>query len=278
MKEGLMKISALYDPRLLLENLYAHRRLIARMTRRQLAARYRGSMLGCFWSLSHPLMMLAVYTFVFGIVFRTRWGLETDSTGSFAVIMFCGMAVFNIFSETVNASARVVTDNANFVKKVVFPLEILPIVQLLSTLVLGMIWFGLVLAGALALGLPLSWTFLLLPFVLLPLALCTLGVSYFTASITVYCRDMPHLTGIATQILFFLTPVFYPAHLVPGSLRWVLHINPLTGFVTQAREVLLFGIVPDWRVYVLLLALSWTVCHVGLVWFLKTKKGFADVL
>lgn len=257
----------------------AHRGLLWRLALRQTAARYRGSVLGYLWSLSHPLLMLSVYTFVFGVVFKARWGTNPDDgAGYFSVIMFCGMAVFNIFSETVNGGARCVVDNPNFVKKVVFPLEVLPMVQLLSTAILGMVWFGLVVAGAFALGLRPTWTALLLPLLLGPLLLCSLGVAYFVAATTVYFRDMPHLTAIAIQVLFFMTPIFYPENLVPERLRILLRCNPLTILVGQVREILVFGHSPDWQACGLLWLLSFCVCQLGLVWFLQTKKGFADVL
>ena len=181
-------------------------------TIRLLAARYRGSFLGYFWTFANPLLMLAVYTFVFGIVFKARWGdmLPVDNTGSFAVIMFCGMTVFNIFSESVNAGARCVVDNANLVKKVIFPLQILPLAQLLSTTILSLAWFVLLLCGALWVGFSLSWTILLLPLILVPMMLLSLGLTCFAASATVYLRDTPHLVAVVTQVLFFMTPIFYP--------------------------------------------------------------------
>lgn len=274
-----MNALKLLNPCLLWRILRAERRLIVQLARRQIAVRYRGAVLGYFWSFSHPLLMLAVYTFVFGVVFKARWGLENgDGTASFAVMMFCGMAVFNIFSETLNGCATVVLHNVNFVKKIIFPLEILPIVQLMSTMLLGMVWFALVLAGGLVLGLPLSWTVLFFPILLVPLMLFSLGLGFFAASVTVYYRDMPHMLGIFTNILFFMTPIFYPASQVPERLRWVLQCNPLTALVTQARKILLLGQLPDWHICVLLWIVALTVCQLGLAWFLKTKKGFADVL
>lgn len=270
---------SLLNPLLLFTIALQHRTLLWRLARRQVAARYRGSALGYFWSLSHPLLMLAVYTFVFGVVFKARWGTEPGGgSGGFAVIMFCGMAVFNIFSETVNSSAHCIIGNPNLVKKVIFPLEILPMVQLLAAAILGTVWFILVLAGSCALGMWPSWTALLLPLLLGPLMLCALGAAYLVSATTVYVRDMPHLVGIGLQVLFFLTPIFYPETLVPERLRFVLQCNPLTALVSQTREILLFGRLPDWQTCALLWLLSLCICQLGLAWFLKTKKGFADVL
>ena len=273
-----MKLTELLNPLLIFQLVSKNRSLIQHLVRRQIAARYRGSALGYLWTLSYPLMMLTVYTFVFGVVFKARWGTDLDNTSSFAVIMFCGMAVFNLFSETVNSSAPCVINNANLVKKVIFPLEILPIVQLLATTIPGMIWFGLTLIGTLALGLKVSWTIFLFPLVLMPVLLLSLGIGYVVAATSVYLRDIPHLTGIVTQILFFMTPIFYRVDMVPERMRLILLCNPLTPMVDQARDVLLFGNLPNWQLSALLWLISWCICHFGLVWFLKTKKGFADVL
>ncbi len=254
--------------------------LLRQWTIRLLAARYRGSFLGYFWTFANPLLMLAVYTFVFGIVFKARWGdmLPVDNTGSFAVIMFCGMTVFNIFSESVNAGARCVGDNANLVKKVIFPLQILPLAQLLSTTILSLAWFVLLLCGALWVGFSLSWTILLLPLILVPMMLLSLGLTCFAASATVYLRDTPHLVAVVTQVLFFMTPIFYPITLVPEKYRFLLYFNPITPIVEQSRAVLLYCQVPDWT----RLAMLWLACGciyaLGIVWFQKTRKGFADVL
>lgn len=275
----LLHIPPLWHPFLLSRILVGNASLILHMTRRQLALRYKGSILGWFWSLAQPLMMLLVYTFVFGIIFEARWGSMPESgTGSFAAAMFCGMATFNLFSETVNGAAPSVLHNANLVKKVVFPLEILPIIHLVSAIILGTSWFLLLFAGAAALGISFHLSALFLPLLLLPVLLLALGVALFVAASTVYVRDMPHLTAVLIQILFFMTPIFYPVEMVPVSLRWILALNPLASMVDEVRNAVLFGIWPDWRIFAWNMGLALIICRLGLCWFLKTKKGFADVL
>lgn len=268
----------LWHPLLLTAIVAGNAPLILHMTRRQLALRYKGSVLGWLWSLVQPLTMLVVYAFVFGIVFKARWGTVPGGDVSFAAVMFCGMAAFNLFSETVNASAPVILQNANLVKKVVFPLEILPAVQLASSVVLGAVWFLLLFAGAAALGIGFHASLLALPALLLPVLLLALGVAYFVSAASVYVRDMPHLAGVATQILFFVTPILYPVELVPDHLRWVLELNPLASMVEDIRGAALFGRWPDWAVFGRNLLVGLVACRLGLCWFLKTKKGFADVL
>ena len=275
----LLHIPPLWHPFLLSRILAGNASLILHMTRRQLALRYKGSILGWFWSLAQPLMMLLVYTFVFGIIFKARWGSMPESgTGSFAAAMFCGMATFNLFSETVNGAAPSVLLNANLVKKVVFPLEILPIIHLSSAVILGTSWFLLLFAGAAALGISFHLSALFLPLLLLPVLLLALGVAFFVAASTVFVRDMPHLTAVLIQILFFMTPIFYPVEMVPVSLRWILALNPLASMVDEVRNAVLFGISPDWGTFAWNMGLAFIICRLGLCWFLKTKKGFADVL
>ena len=157
-------------PKIILEN----HTLLLQMVKRNIASRYRGTTFGLIWSVVQPLMMLCIYTFVFSVVFQTRWGTTENVRGSFAIIMFCGMALFNIFSECVNIGCSVIVNNPNFVKKVVFPLEILPVVQVISSTVLGMIWFVLLLLGVLLVFHKLSFLMLLLPLILIPLAMFSL--------------------------------------------------------------------------------------------------------
>lgn len=275
-----MNILHLLDPRLGIRLVVQHRNLLLQLLKRNIAVRYRGSSLGLVWSFAQPLMMLAVYTFVFGVVFKARWGTGSfnDSNAAFPLIMFCGMAVFNIFSESVNNCSTLIVGNPGFVKKVIFPLEILPMAAVLTSLVFGLAWFLLLLLGVgLFLG-DLSWTVFLLPVTLVPLLLFTTGIALLVASLGVYLRDVQQIVGIITQILFFMTPIFYPITLVPEKIRWVLQINPLSAMVEQTREMLLYGRTPNWLVCLGLLVLSGIVFQLGLAWFSKTKKGFADVL
>ena len=258
-----------------------NRSLFVQMTRRNIEMRYRGSALGLVWSFVHPLMMLCVYTFVFSVVFQSRWGVDVsvgDSKGAFAVIMFCGMAMFNLFSESINMSCGSIIGNPNLVKKVIFPLEILPLTQVATTFILGLAWFVLLFIGTwLILG-GIYWTMLLLPLVLIPLVVFATGISYFVASLGVYVRDTQYVIGVVLQILFFATPIFYPISAVPEKFRIILEMNPLTVFIEQARNVFLYGRMPDWLFLGLATLVSLIVLQLGYYFFVKTKRGFADVL
>lgn len=275
-----MLLKQILDPTLLPREIAHNFTLVRHWSKRQLALRYVGSYLGYLWTFAMPLLMLLVYTFVFGIIFKARWnalGAE-ETTGNFAVIMFCGMSIYNIFSEAISTSARCVVDNPNLVKKVVFPLAMLPVSQTLASFAIGQLWFALVLLGAYFMDMPLHWTIFLFPLVLVPLALISLGCAFFVSALTVYLRDIPHLVGIILQIMFFLTPIFYPETMVPEKYRAIMYYNPMTHIVQQGRELLLFGQIPDPQGIALVWGVSMLVCQLGYVWFLKVKKGFADVI
>ena len=270
------KLTALFDvvslPRILLKNRW-------QMTQRNVEQRYRGSLLGLVWSFVQPLMMLTVYTFVFSVVFKAKWGVASDGgRGAFAVIMFCGMTMYNLFSEAVITSCMSVVNNQNLVKKVIFPLEILPVVCVFTTYILGLPWFLLLLAGSYFILGFIGVTMLLLPIVLIPLIIFTTGLSFLVAALGVYMRDTQYALGIVLQILFFATPIFYPTSAVPAHLRGLLSWNPLTVFIEQARNVFLFGKLPDWTFLGLATLVSFVVLQVGVFFFVRTKKGFADVI
>lgn len=266
------------SPRALLASVWSHRRLILTLTRREVLGRYRGSALGLAWSFFNPVLMLAVYTFVFSVVFRARWSGASESRVEFAIILFAGLLVFNLFSECVNRAPGLVIANANYVKKVVFPLEVLPVVSLASALFHGAVSLGVWLAfyGA-AFGVPPP-TALLLPVVIAPLLAFTLGLSWLLASLGVYLRDVGQIVGIATSALMFLSPVFFPTSALPAELQPVLALNPLALVIEHVRDVLIFGRLPGAAAFAVQVAGSLVVMGLGYAWFQKTRRGFADVL
>ena len=257
---------------------WRNRALIASLTKREVIGRYRGSVLGIMWSLVLPIFMLAVYTFVFSVVFNARWSDQSTSKTEFALILFAGLLVFNLFSECVNRAPNLILHNQNYVKKVVFPLEILPWVALCSalfhTLISYVVWqvFYVVLFG-----LP-NVTTLLFPVVLVPLVLFTLGVSWLLASIAVYLRDVAQLVGVLTTVLMFMSPIFYPLSALPAAYRSVIELNPLALPIEFARDVLLWGKMPDATAFCLYTAGSALMAWVGFTCFQKLRSGFADVV
>lgn len=256
-----------------------YRELIKQLTWREVAGRYKGSWMGLGWAFIHPIIMLFIYTFVFSVIFNARWGMGGDEgKASFAIGLFLGLITFGIFSETINAAPMVILSNTNLVKKVVFPLEILPFVKLCGSLAHASFSLSILLMGMLWINHSLPWTLLLLPLIWFPLFLLTLGLAYFLASLGVFVRDTVTVTGIMTMMLFFLSPVFYPVQAVPESFRFFFKLNPLALYIEDARRVALWGAAPDWPWYLANVVLSVVVFSLGLTWFMKTKKGFADVL
>ena len=255
------------------------RELLKQLVRRNIEARYKGTIMGLVWMVVTPLVMLAVYTFVFGLVFKARWGAGFgDSKAAFALILFCGMAVFNIFSESVNGSVGIVTGNPNYVKKVVFPLELLPVSAVLSGCFFGLVWIGVLLLGIVFFLHNFCFTAVSLPLVFIPLILFSCGIAWLVASLGVFFRDLAHVIGVVLQALFFMTPIIYSVEMVPVSFRPILLLNPLTPIVESARQVLLYDQWPHWSAVGIVTLLSTVVFQLGYFWFMKTKRGFADVL
>jgi lipopolysaccharide transport system permease protein len=260
--------------------LQGHGSLIVQMVRREVVGRYRGSLLGIFWSLLTPLFMLAVYTFVFGAVFKARWagaGAETPP-GEFAIILFAGLLVFQLFAEVVTRAPSLILANANYVKKVVFPLEILPPVALGSALchagVSLVVLFGFMLAVYGSIPLAALW----LPAILAPYCLLILGLAWFLASLGVYYRDVNQFLGTVVTALMFLSPIFFPLSALPEWLRPWVALNPIAFPVEATRAILIFGEMPDAAVLAIYTFIGLLAASLGYVWFQKTRRGFADVL
>lgn len=266
------------SPRAMLATAWHHRALIATMTKREVVGRYRGSFLGMFWSLFNPILMLVIYTFVFSVVFKARWSAGSDSKTEFALMLFAGLMVFNLFAECINRAPALIISNVNYVKKVVFPLEILPWVALGSAVFHFLVSLVVWLVACLILFGHLQSTTLLLPLILLPLILFVLGVVWFLASLGVYLRDVSQIVGVLTSMLMFLSPIFYPLTALPEEYRGLLEANPLTPAVEGARAVLFLGQQPDWPLWGGYSIGAAFLCWAGFAWFQKTRKGFADVL
>lgn len=256
-----------------------HRHLLRQLTRREVQSRYRGSWLGIVWSLLNPLLMLSVYTYVFSVVFEARWGTQADEGKlEFALSLFSGLIVFNLFAETINAAPSLVLSNANYVKRVIFPLELLPLVRFLSVLTQAGFSLAILLTVQLVFLGYVPWTLVFLPVVLLPAALVTLGVAYFLASLGVFVRDIGNLAGLATTALMFLSPVMYPLSRLPPELRDVLAFNPLAPIVDNFRRATVECATPDWLSWASATVFGFAMVWAGWTWFVRSKSAFADVL
>jgi lipopolysaccharide transport system permease protein len=259
---------------------WQHRDITVRMIRREISSRYLGSMLGATWSILQPLILLCVFTFAFNVVFRSRW-VSPSAAGeetSFAVAMFIGYILFNLFSEPVSRAPALVVNHANYVKRTIFPLEILPVVVVGSALCNAASAF---LVWVLLLTLvqqSVPWTILLLPAVVLPLVLMVTGLVLVLSSLGVFIRDLAQVTAPATMALLFLSPVFYPVSAVPPHIQAWMYANPLTCLIEEARKVAIFGELPDWGLIAICGLLGLVMAQLGYLWFMRTRRGFADVL
>lgn len=255
------------------------RDLIWQMSKRDVIGRYKGSFLGLAWSLFNPILMLTVYTFVFSVIFKSRWGNDTnEGYADFAIVLFTGLIVFNLFSECINKSACLIISNVNYVKKVVFPIEILPVVSLLAALFHAAISLIVLFIAILVFKQQLHLTVILLPLIIIPLILSILGLSWILASLGVFIRDVPQTISLIVTILMFLSPVFYPLSALPVFFQKIVMLNPLAFMIEEARKVVYFGTEPNWLMLVVNIAIGLIVCLAGFVFFQKTKTGFADVL
>nr|WP_315592652.1 ABC transporter permease [uncultured Cupriavidus sp.] len=246
---------------------------------REVLGRYRGSILGLAWSFFNPLLMLTIYTFVFSVVFKARWGNDQgQSHAEFALILFSGLIMHSMLSECAMRAPMLVLSNANYVKKVVFPLEVLCWVNLGSALFHTAISLTVLMLATLAVNHTVPWTVLLMPLILIPFALGVLGVSWALAALGVYIRDVGQIMGMLMTILMFLTPIFYPVTALPESFQVLVYLNPLTWVVEQARNVMIFGTAPAWGTLLQSLVVASGLAWFGFWIFQRLRKGFADVL
>jgi len=222
--------------------------------------------------------MMVIYTFVFSYVFKAKWqGTETQPA-DFALILFAGLIAFNVFSEIANTSPTLILGVPNYVRKVVFPLEVLPVVRLGSALVNSLISVILLVLLNLFLTRSLSRTLIFLPLAYLPLIFLCLASGWFLSSLGVYIRDTAEVMKVVMRILFFLSPVFYSVEAVPGFLQGVLKVNPLTIILTAFRQSLIWDEPLSWIIWGAWTVFNALLAYSGYIWFMKTKKGFADVI
>jgi lipopolysaccharide transport system permease protein len=263
----------------LAHSLWHNRQLIAQMTKREVVGRYKGSILGLAWSFFNPILMLSVYTFVFSVVFKARWGVgEEETKTQFAMVLFVGMIVHGLFAEVLNRAPSLILSNVNYVKKVVFPLEILPAISMGTALFHSLVSLAVLLIAFTIFGGYPHWTAIFTPLVLLPLVILSLGLAWILASLGAFLRDVGQTIGIVTTVMMFLSPVFFPITALPDAYRPIIMANPLTFIIEQAREVLIWGRLPDWAGLGIYGLAATAVAWAGYAWFQKTRKGFADVL
>ncbi len=267
------------SPVSLVRSLWANRHLINQMTRRDVVGRYKGSVMGILWSFTNPILLLIIYTLVFSVVFKARWGTgEPTSKGEFAILLFTGMIVHGLFAETLTRAPTLILNNISYVKKVVFPLEILPVIAMGTSFFHALVSVVVLLVAQLIVHGGLPWTVMLLPLVIAPLIVLSLGFAWILASLGVYLRDVAHPIGLIMTLLLFGSPVFYPISALPANIQPWLMLNPLTFIIEQARDVLINGVLPNFSGLGIYAAVALSIAWLGYSWFQKTRKGFANVL
>jgi lipopolysaccharide transport system permease protein len=263
----------------MLRQIYSARNLIWILAQREVQSKFQGSTLGVIWVLLTPLLMLAVYTLVFSTVFKSRWpGINQDGPFAYAIVLFSSLILFQIFSEVIVRAPLLVVSNPNYVTKLVFPLEILPVVALISTVTQATVSLGiLLLFHFILMGLPPP-TALLVPVAVIPLLMMVLGLSWLLASLGVFLRDLNQLIGWMVTVVMFTSPVFFPMSSVPPVMqKWML-INPLTLPLEWIKSLLFLGTLPEPTAFIIYTAVATLVFNLGYLWFKRTKKAFADVL
>lgn len=259
-------------------SLWRNRDLVLTLIRREVIGRYKGSVIGIFWSFLNPIFMLAIYTFVFSVVFQARWAESNGSKAEFALVLFVGLLLFNLFSECLNRAPMLLIANANFVKKVKFPLEVLPWVafgsaffHLCVSLIVWLLFYGAIF------GMP-HITVLLFPLLLIPATLLIMGISWLLTGLGTFVRDISQLTTMLTSVLLFLSPIFYPVSALPEAFRPFLYANPLTVMIEAARQLLMWGTLPDMTMLGVFSLISFLAAWFGFACFQRVRGDFADVL
>ena len=258
---------------------WLNRGIIYQVSRREIVGRYKGSVLGGLWSFINPLMMLAVYTFVFSYILKAKWsGAQSGDPFEYPLLLLSGMIVHSFFAEVLLRAPSAIVANVSFVKKIVFPLEVLPI----TILAAAIFHFGISLILFVGLFLLthgfVHWTSIFLPIILLPLILIATGVAWFLASLGVFLRDINQPLSLLVTLLLFGSPVFYPVTALPEDIRPFLMLNPLTFIIDQVRVVVISGSQPNWNGLLIYLGVAVILMWLGYVCFQKTRRGFSDVL
>jgi lipopolysaccharide transport system permease protein len=254
-----------------------HRGLVRSMVRRDLSSRYKGSFFGLAWAVITPAVMIIIFTLIFSGIFNARFGAEGGHF-SFAVYLFCGLLPWIAFSDGIQRATTSMTDNVNLVKRVVFPVEAIPVNYALSAVVQQLLGTAVLILAALILEHSIRPTVLLLPLLIVPQLLATIGLGWLMASLGVFIRDMPQFNQLALMAWMYLTPIFYPENIIPEKYRWMVAFNPMAPLIRSYRRILLEGRQPDWQGLALTASFGLVCFMFGYWWFERTKKAFADVL
>lgn len=262
----------------MIRTLYKNNYLLRQLVKKDIKQRYQGSVLGMLWSFIVPVLMLVIYTFVFSVIFQAKWDINTDDKYQFALVLFCGLSAFNMFSEVLNRSTMLIASNANYVKKVIFPLEILPVMVTCSALFNCVISFGILIVAKFVIYRNVSPTLYMIFLAMIPLIILSVGVGLLVSALSVYLKDIGNFVSVFVTILMYVSPVFFPLASVPESFRKVCEINPMTYIIENFRNVVFYGTSLNWKFFGISCLASVIIYLLGKAVFMRAKEGFADVL
>jgi len=255
-----------------------HRSLIAELAKREILGRYRGANFGLLWALISPFLMLAVYTLAFGSILKSRWPQSASGIHDFALILFVGLIIHGFLAECISRAPTLIVHNPNYVKRVIFPLEVLPWPMVLSALFHLMTNLLAFLVLEIAVDHQFVWQVVLFPLTVAPLVILVLGLSWWLSALGVYFRDIGQITGVLVTALLFTSTAIMPISSVSPGVRWLFELNPLSFIIDQSREVALWGNMPDWAGLGLYALGAMVFTYLGFLVFMTARKGFADVL
>ncbi len=262
----------------MLITLYKNGYLLRQLVKKDIMQRYQGSVLGMLWSFIVPVLMLIIYTFVFSEVFQARWNIDTSDKYQFALVLFCGLSAFNMVSEVMNRATILIASNTNYVKKVIFPLEILPIVCTCSALFNCVISFLILIGAKIIIYQNISKTLYLIILAMIPLIILSIGLGLFISAISVYLKDVSNIISVLVAVLMYMSPVFFPLSSVPEKFRWICEVNPMTYIIENFRNVVLYGEYLNWKFWGISCIVAIVIYWLGKIVFVRAKEGFADVL
>ena len=256
------------------------REILMQLIKRDVYARYKGSLLGIVWAGLQPIMMLSVYTLVFSQVFKGRWDgiIEDNRPTTFALNLFAGLIVFNIFAECTSKSPTIITNNPNYVKKIVFPIHALGGMLTGSAFAHGLISAGILILAKGMIDNSISSTVILIPIVWIPFLLQCLGLTWLMSCLGVFIKDTGQIVNAFISMLMFLSPIFYPSSALPGKLMWMTDINPLVFTIDRTREIMIYGIVPNWEEVIIAIILSTIWCQMCFMILRKSHRSLAEKL
>jgi lipopolysaccharide transport system permease protein len=262
----------------LISLLTKHRQLTIEMSKREITDRYLGQIFGVFWAIGHPLVMIAVYIFIFVVVFKIKIGGTREMPLDYTTYLLAGLIPWMSFQESMSKGSTVIVSNASLVKQVVFPIEILPVKGVIASLISMGVSLALLILYVLVRNHSLPWTYTLIPFLVFLQALAMVGISYILSSVGAFLRDMKDFVQVFCIVGFYLMPIFYLPQFVPKVFRPILYINPFSYLIWCYQDALYYGRFEHWWAWIVFPVLSIGIFYGGYLVFRKLRIILGNVL